>query len=183
MLAALAAVSMNAQNNMYVGGSLGFATTTYDGDTQGTAFSILPEFGVQLSDKWGVGVTVGYNWMKNNGTPDLTSDSFEFAPYVRFTPVKLGSVNVFVDGVVGFTTGNVEAAVGSVVVDNKFTNWGIGIQPGIAYNINEKFSLVAKFGNLLAFTSNKPKDGKATNTFSVLDLNGNDLSFGFYYNF
>jgi hypothetical protein len=72
----------------------------------------------------------------------------------------------------------------------KTNAWGIGVKPGVAVNLNEKLSFVAKLG-FVGFESSKPDvDGaKATNTFTI-DLSGNGsafnsngLTFGLYYNF
>ena len=46
LAAAFVAVSMSAQNNMYVGGSLGYTSTSYDGDAQQSTLKFIPEFGV-----------------------------------------------------------------------------------------------------------------------------------------
>jgi hypothetical protein len=58
------------------------------------------------------------------------------------------------------------------------------VQPGIAYSLNDKFSLVAKLGNVIGYTSSKPdvSGAKATSTFQLLNLT-NNIQFGCYYNF
>ena len=97
MVAAFAALSMNAQNDMYVGGSLGFSTTSYDGNNMGNTFKILPEVGMKLDENWGIGVVVGYSNTKRTkeatGTVDLNSNAFTIAPYVRYTAFTFGNVN------------------------------------------------------------------------------------------
>lgn len=187
MVAAFAAVSMNAQNDMYVGGSLGFSTTSYDGNNMGNTFKILPEVGMKLDENWGIGVVVGYSNTKRTkeatGTVDLNSNAFTIAPYVRYTAFTFGNVNIFADGIFQYVSGNDESAKAGSAVDNKYNTWGLAIQPGVAYNISDNFSLVAKFGSLVGYSSYKPDGGEATNTFSLLDLKTTGLSFGFYYNF
>ncbi len=91
---------------------------------------------------------------------------------------------MFVDGKFAYSQNNNETNVAGKATDNKTNAWGLYVQPGIAYNLNDNFALVAKFGNILGYSSSKPDaDGaKATNTFQVLNLT-NDISFGFYYNF
>lgn len=184
LAAALMAVTMNAQN-FYVGGSLGYSTTSYDGKTQKSTFKFLPEFGIQFNENMGVGVEIGYGSTTREATePKLTSSDFSFAPYFRYTPLHLGAVSVFADGKFSYVASNNESAKGNVAVDNKSNEWGLYVQPGIAYSLNDKFALVAKFGNILGYTSSKPDaDGaKATNTFELLNL-ANNVQFGFYYNF
>mgnify|MGYP002859309638 CR=1 FL=1 len=185
MAAALMAVSMNAQN-MYVGGSLGFTTTSYDGKTTNSTLKFIPEFGVSFNDLMGVGMEIGYSSSTKEATePKLTNSTFTFAPYFRLTPLHWGKVSVFADGKFALSMNNNEqAGPNGNAVDNKTNTFGIYVQPGFAYNLNDKFTLVSKFGNLLGYRSSKPDaDGaKATNTFSFMDLS-NNVQFGFYYNF
>ncbi len=184
MAAALMAVTMNAQN-MYVGGSLGYTTSSYDGKTQNSTFKILPEFGIQFNDKMGVGVEIGYSSRTSEATdPKLTNSTFSFAPYFRFTPIHVGAVSVFADGKFSYSASNNQTAVKGSAVDNKTNSLGLYVQPGIAYSLNDKFSLVAKFGNVLGYTTSKPdaEGAKSTNTFELLNLT-NNIQFGFYYNF
>ena len=64
----------------------------------------------------------------------------------------------------------------------KINTFGIGFKPGVAVNLNEKLSFVAHVG-FLGYENEKVKgDDKSTNSFG-LDLSGNNLSFGVYYNF
>lgn len=185
MAAALMAVSMNAQN-MYVGGSLGFTTTSYDGKTTNSTLKFIPEFGVSFNNLMGVGMEIGYSSSTKEATePKLTNSTFTFAPYFRLTPLHWGKVSVFADGKFALSMNNNEqAGPNDNAVDNKTNTFGIYVQPGFAYNLNDKFTLVSKFGNLLGYRSSKPDaDGaKATNTFSFMDLS-NNVQFGFYYNF
>ena len=86
MAAAVVALTMNAQG-MYVGGSMGFSTTSYDGSTQRTNISFVPEFGVSFNDHIGVGMEIGYSTAKdesNKAVKTTKSNTFRFAPYFRF---------------------------------------------------------------------------------------------------
>ena len=58
MIAAMmvAAVSANAQ--AYVGGGIGFQTTS-QGDNTNTVIKIMPEIGYNLSENWAVGIALG----------------------------------------------------------------------------------------------------------------------------
>jgi hypothetical protein len=187
MAAALMAVTMNAQN-MYVGGSLGYSTTSQDGTTLDTRFSLIPEFGVSFNDKMGVGVEIGYSSDKDeqsHAPNTVTESTFKFAPYFRYTALKLGNVSVFGDGQFSYATTKTETkAKNGNTNDQTVNNWGLYVKPGIAYNLNEKFALVAKFGNIIGYTSNKldVNGAKAKSTFELLNLT-NNIQFGFYYNF
>ncbi len=181
MAAAMMAVTMNAQ--MYVGGSLGFTSMTPEVGDGETSFKILPEFGVQFDENWGVGVTVGYTSNKMQGinlqsalngycNSKGSESAFIFAPYARYTALKFKSVNIFFDGGFDYVQGS----------DAKFTAFGVGIKPGVAVNLNEQLSFVTHFG-FLGYESLNPDGDNNNRSAFGLDLNGNNLTFGLYYNF
>ena len=191
MIAAMmvAAVSANAQ--VWIGGEVGFNTSTNTVKVNGVStdettnnFTIAPEIGYNLSDKWAVAVKVAFAHSGNNaqvaalvanwGINNATTNAFAINPYARYTFVKFEKVNLFVDGGVGYT--HTKAG------DAKNNQFAIGLMPGVAVNLNEKLSFVAHVG-FLGYENEKVKgDDKSTNTFGF-DLNGNALSFGVYYNF
>ena len=65
--------------------------------------------------------------------------------------------------------------------NNDFTDFNVGVRPGVAVNLNKHFSFVTKVG-FLGYNEVNPKDGKKSHSFG-LDLDGNNLTFGLYYNF
>lgn len=163
--AAFVAVSMDAQ--IYVGGSLGFNSTSYqqDGLDSETTITILPEIGYNLTDDFAVGATFGYeSW----GDDD---NAFTVAPYARYTFLKSGAVNLFVDGGLSYTSRK-----------DQYSDLSIGFKPGVAVNLTEKFSFVTHVG-FLGFTEHNPKGDDNNVTDFGLNLDGNFLTFGFYYNF
>ena len=172
-LAAVAvAATMNAQ--VYLGGGVGFQTSSYDGNSE-TYFTILPEIGYNLDENWAVGLTVGYgeSKVKEKGESEKVK-TFKIAPYARYTFVKFDKVNLFVDGTVGYQNENYAGV--------KTNTFGVGLKPGVAVNLNDKLSFVAHVG-FLGYENEKVKgDDKSTNSFG-LNLNGSNLSFGVYYNF
>ena len=181
LAAAFVAVSMNAQ--VYVGGSLGFASVSPEVGDGETTFTLLPEIGYQFSEDWAVGVQVGYASDKVMGVGyvgDLSQwvavgpseSAFIFAPYARYTALKYKCVNLFFDGGIGFVSGS----------DAKFSAMNIGIKPGVAINLNEKLSFVSHFGFVGYETVNPDGDDNNRSAFG-LGLNGNSLTFGLYYNF
>ena len=58
-IALVAMMTMTANAQVYVGGGIGFASESYDGDSE-TVWSIMPEIGYNLNEDWAVGVVVGY---------------------------------------------------------------------------------------------------------------------------
>ena len=177
MVAAFAAVSMNAQ--VYVGGSVGFVSAKMGGGDSESTYKIIPEIGYNLNDQWAVGIALGYQkGTCNFGNLDFNpgkTEVFSVNPYARYTFLKSDMVNLFVDGGLDY--------VHTDVAGDKTNSFAIGLKPGVAVNLNDKLSFVAHAG-FLGYKNEKAdhEGAKAFNTFGF-DLDGSDLSFGFYYNF
>ena len=181
-LAAVAvAATMNAQ--VYVGGELGFETTSQDG-VSNTSLTLMPEIGYNLDENWAVGISFGYGQISNENkvvdalgneaTVTVKNKRFIINPYARYTFLKLDKVNVFVDG--GLSYAHYDNA------GSKNNQFAIGVRPGVAINLNDKLSFVSHFGWLGYKNSKDDYDGaKAANTFGF-DVNSK-VSFGMYYNF
>ena len=178
LAAVCVAATMNAQ--VYVGGGLGLASTSQDGNTN-TKLKLMPEIGYNINDSWAIGVAFGYaeNEQKvkaGNLTVSAKDKVFQINPYARYTFAKFDKVNLFLDG--GLDYIHEDPAAG-----NKVNTFGLGIKPGIAVNLNDKLSFVAHAGFLGWQSEKEDVDGaKAANTFGF-DLDGSNLSFGVYYNF
>lgn len=182
-VALVAMMTMTANAQVYVGGTVGLKSMSCDG-TSATSFTINPELGYNLNDSWAIGVNVGYatnNIAYDNnggfaGKLDKNVNTFSVSPYVRYTFAKLDKVNFFADGIVSYAnTGN---------SDVKVNAFGVGIQPGVAINLNEKVSFVAKLGQIGYSSAKADVDGaKAVNQidFSLNSLAA--LNFGLYFNF
>lgn len=176
-LVAMMTMTVNAQ--VYVGGGVGFQTTSQDGNSE-TFFKLVPEIGYNLDENWAVGIAVGYGEHKTtlkSGNLKTTAKvkAFEIAPYARYTFAKFDKVNLFVDGTVDYLhTDN---------AGDKNNTFSIGLKPGVAVNLSDKLSFVAHAGFLGYQNSKDDYEGaKAANTFGF-DLDGSNLSFGVYYNF
>lgn len=176
-LVAMMTMTVNAQ--VYVGGGVGFQSTSQDGNSE-TFFKLVPEIGYNLDENWAVGIAVGYGEHKTtlkSGNLKTTAKvkAFEIAPYARYTFAKFDKVNLFVDGTVDYLhTDN---------AGDKNNTFSIGLKPGVAVNLNDKLSFVAHAGFLGYQNSKDDYEGaKAANTFGF-DLDGSNLSFGVYYNF
>lgn len=171
------AVCANAQ--VFIGGTAGVASFGGEGDDDHTTFKILPEIGYNINNNWAVGTVIGYEKgsfsMLNEhlaGAADIKA--FEIAPYARYTFVHSKYINLFIDGGIGFAAGKAG--------DDDFTAFHIGLQPGLAVNLNRHVSFVSKVG-FLGYESVNP-DGDNNNTHAFgLDVNGNNIQFGVYYNF
>lgn len=199
MVAACAALSMNAQ--MYVGGSLGlnFENKLKDNngkEATGMSFQIKPEVGYVLDENSALGIVIGFGTTNNGNTKNPFNDNnaisaddkldksvmtFEVAPYYRYNYLKFGNVNLFVDGQFDFTY---------FKQDNyKATQFGLHVIPGVAVNLNDNISFVAKMGEGLGWSSCKVDEGVPGVKYEARSKFGLDVSslaglqFGMYYNF
>lgn len=174
--AVLAMASLAATAQTYVGGSFGLYRETTDNHTE---FTIAPEIGYNLDSKWAVGIGLAYDYDYNSGRK---TNVLEVKPYVRYTYFRTENklVNLFVDGGVDFGAGKTkyEDYKSRTVVP-----FEIGIRPGVALNLTDKFSLVAHMGFLgYSGGNDAAKDAGYPETFGF-DFSSMNLTFGFYYNF
>ncbi len=171
---AAAFVTLTASAQVYVGGEVGFWRNWADGANR-TTFKIVPEVGYNLSEDWAIGTQIGYSYVYNHG--DKTN-AFIVTPYARWTFAKFDAVSLFVDGGFDFYTYKTDKGRGS---DDSKNAWGIGIKPGVKVDLTDKLSFVAHAG----FFGYRDADGDTPfgeNGFGV-DVDGNALQFGLYYNF
>lgn len=175
LVIALSAVTANAQ--WYLGGSVGVASIKNGNADAETVYKFVPDFGYTINDDWTVGVAVGYqkgacNLINGSFGQDTKTELLQINPYARYTVVKSKLVNVFLDGTVG---------LGSY--KDVGTEFQLGLKPGLAVNLNNKLSFVAHIG-FVGFDSFSPKADGVDNSNKIgVDLNGNNLLFGLYYNF
>ena len=176
--AAFVAVTMSAQ--IYVGGSVAvnsFSSQKFAGDRSETAFKFMPEVGYNLNEEWAIGCALGYESDKfnmiNDPSGNFASESaFSINPYARYTYLKAGKVNLFVDGGVEFTSAS----------KADWTRLAFGVKPGLAVNLTDQISFVSHLG-FIGFDQINP-DGDDNNTTKVgVDLSGANLTFGLYFNF
>jgi len=197
LAAVCVAATMNAQ--MYIGGGINFVNSTNKtnpaAESTRTAFAIAPEFGYKLDDKLGVGIVLGFGTGKNkienttvnpNVSTETKSTTFSVKPYLRYQALTAGNFNVFVDGGLGFSTtssDNMKAAM----------DFALFVTPGIAYNVNEKWSIVAKLDDMFTFGYHKDAVADVAGApdapssisagLSTGGFNLGSLTFGVYYNF
>lgn len=173
--AALIAVSANAQ--VYLGGNFGIASSKLAGGESVTTYAVLPELGYNVNRDWAVGTTVGFGKGDPVSIEDNSRNYITVSPYARYTFFHSKMVNVFVDGGFGYTHyNNAGTAAPSI------NEWNVGVKPGVALNLNPKFCFVAHAG-FLGWKSQK-YDGadKSSNAWGA-NLDGNNVTLGFYYNF
>ena len=180
-LVAVASLSANAQ--VWLGGSLGFnydkQSVKHGGSSSNTTFSIAPEIGYSLNDKWDLALALNESLISVKDGD--TMNSFTINPYARYTYYTTGKVGFFVD--LGFSVGTTNLAYDAGVLfksDDNTTTWGIGFRPGVKYAASDKVTFVASLGGL-GFQQSKLGDYKDTNV--GFNVDGNALKFGVYYAF
>ena len=176
---AVAFVSLAANAQVYVGGSVGIASSKTDGSDAVTTYQFLPEIGYNVNEDWAIGTTIG--WGKGDPVQyeGESRNYFKIAPYARYTFVHSKYVNAFVDGGFGYTHYNHAHAAASPSINQ----WEAGLRPGLAVNLSPKVSFVTHIG-FVGWKSAKfdVSGAKAENVWGA-SLNGNDITFGVYYNF
>ena len=209
LAAVCVAATMNAQ--MYIGGTIGYGKTvskTATIETTRNLFTFAPEWGMAIDDKLGVGVEFAYTtgsvedkWIGDGADPmkrtKPSSTTVALRPYLRYQAFQVGKLNVFVDGGVNFAISK-DKEVGfdgnGNIYDNKAgMDLGLFVQPGIAYNVTDKWSIVAKLENMFTIGYGKgqvadlPNTPDAPTSFSAGLTTGGftsgSLRFGVYYNF
>lgn len=168
-IVAVCALSANAQK--WVGGSVGFNVTDYEGaaETQ-MNFTLAPEIGYSLNENWDIAAALKFGMVNNRGgVKDSNATEFAIQPYARYTFAETGIAKFFVDGYVGFGSykpKNVDAT----------TTFTIGVRPGVKVALSDDVCLVSTLGNL---GYKNIKDTRSEFGFNV----DNMINFGIYFNF
>lgn len=168
----VAVVGMTASAQVYLGGEVGFWRNT---DENKTTFAVAPEVGYNLSDKWALGLKIGYMYQYTG----IKDNAVQVAPYARWTAVNFGNVSIFIDGGFGFSTHKYS---GDGVDSDSYNAWYVGLRPGVDVKLSKNIDFVAHCG----FLGYRDKDENSYNYgdqgFGV-GVSGDDLSFGIYYTF
>lgn len=174
LMAVIAIMTLGASaQSWYAGGQVTFGRTTESASgVKSTQVTVLPELGYNVTDNFALGAILGASYRKSGGGEKTV---FKVNPYARYTYFSSERVDLFVDGGVDFGIGR---AHGHTAVE-----YGIGFRPGVALNLSEKFSLVAHVGFLGYQGGNRPAKNNGAPENWGLDLNSNNLMFGFYYHF
>ena len=201
MMAVMAVAALSANAQVWVGGEVGFNTTKntvkiagVSSDKTTNNFVLAPEVGYNLNEKWAVAIKLGFGHSDNNaeitelindnydlGLKSTATNAFSINPYARYTFVKAGNFSVFADGGVGYTSIHVN---GTSDYLNNINQFRVGINPGVAYAISPKVSLVAHVGDLSyqnTWCKAKNVDVKVSQGKFNIGL-WNSISFGAYVN-
>ncbi|MDR2292131.1 MAG: hypothetical protein LBE11_01485 [Prevotellaceae bacterium] len=157
----------NAQDyKWFIGGKASFWTGK-DGGTKKTIFSVAPEIGYRFSDNFALATNFEYRHLteKNNGNTAKLKE-IVVGPYLRYTFLKSGIVNVFVDGCATFGLSGLKG-------------FETGLRPGIAIDLTKRLSVVANLG-FVGYNNGKGVGRSSFGKGFGIDLSGYQSSIGFY---
>lgn len=131
----MAALSSYAQE-MYLGGGI---SLWRDCDADVTSFSISPDFGYNLNERWAVGGEVVFSHEGTHydvGDEKVSShiNSFAIAPYARYSFYENKIVRLFIDMGMGFSTSKPKHG-------DSVNGFEIGLKPGLAIKMIASASL------------------------------------------
>ena len=128
-------VAVCASAQVYIGGGVGFANTSYDHDSK-FSWKIAPEIGFQLDKKWDAGISLGYSGVEDK------EKVFEVAPYVRYTACSAKIVDFFIEGTIGYEHHDLQHS------SSDYDVWEVGLKPGLKVNLSNHVAFVTKIGSL-----------------------------------
>ena len=168
LIIAVMMVSLAAQaQEWYLGGGVSLWRNT---DIDKTSFSISPDLGCVLNEKWAIGAEFSYAY--KGMEEDLSMNSLAIAPYARYTYFENKLIHLFVDMGFGFSTSKVKHAE----AENGFE---VGVKPGLAVRLDHHFSFVTKVG----FLGYRDDYHHSTMNGFGVDLKGEHISIGIEYEF
>ena len=147
--------------NWYAGGTLGFFDTNATGSNKAT-FIVSPEAGYWFTNNVALGVALDMEFYSHY-------TGISISPYLRYAYLTMGKVQLFVDG-------------GGTIPAGDAKNWKVGLEPGIAFNINERITVLSHLGFLgyRKFNERNIKGDKIHQTGLSIT---NQLSLSLFYNF
>lgn len=180
----LASMTVSAQ--VWVGGSLGFASRSYDlgnspvkvkSEANEIGINFSPTIGYTINEKMDAGIELTFNNVSNlGGVKDSIATSFGASPFVRFNFFQSGKISFLAQASIDFYNNTSKYVVGNENFEEKNTSLGAYVSPLIKYQVTDHIALVAKFAKL-GLTKIKDKS-----TSIQLDVDS-ELNFGIYYAF
>ena len=158
-IAFMAVATLTANAQVFIGGEIGYtntkstaettvANTTVSTDGTVNEFAFKPEIGYNFNEDWAIAAKLGYAHASGDGVSN--SNTWSINPYVRYTFVHAGNFSVFCDGGIAYSSKHFNGTTDYRTNTNTFS---IGVNPGIAYKLSDKVSILAHFGDLSYSTS------------------------------
>ena len=165
------ALQSNAQEKgqFWVGGSFGFSSTDREDVVKTNEYSVYPEFGYAFSNRWGVGLRLGYHQTKDKYDETYYGqlnkrESFSVSPFARYTCFTWKAFSVFVDGGLSYSRENTDNRETDYYLESKSNYYGLFLQPGFALRLSNCISLT---GHLDFFNAGyRETDYDTGNTYS-----------------
>ena len=205
LIALLALITtLNAQTqkgDLYLGGNFGYFYSS-DGNAESKSNSLIigPSIDYYVKDNLACGFRISYSGYSTTYTQNYSgtevdlknsSNLINFSPYIRLHGKLSDKVSCY--GEAGLNFGFGKNTEESYDIQNNSTLksktgrmlYGIGISPGIWWNIKPKLALTFQYGSLYYYSSkytpeNDAEDSYKTSTFNF-SLNGNSLGIGLHY--
>lgn len=180
-------------NNWYVGGIIGFSSTSsdYNDNWKSTSWAFGPEVGVGIGENWSVGLVLGMSGSNTKDDLGDISSQFMLMPdiYGRRWWTLADRLKLFTGLDVTFGTGSmtnyVTSQQGVTEVTTDVSSFGVNLNSGIAYSLADRWTLLFKLAGV-GFDSSTSGDN-TDNTFWLLGdgnvTNGNFLFVGIYWTF
>ena len=180
---AFVAAAFFAQAQLFVGGSAGFTNTKdplHSNAEKITTISVLPTVGFMFSDNMGVGVDFGMNYTKEKAAGDKKTTEYVVCPYFRYVFAEVDNFKFYGDLKADLKFGKVKEDGAD---DVKTSTFGVGVVPGMSYNLTDNISMVASL-NILRLGYTQTKEGDAKQKEFGFGVNENTpLNIGFVYTF
>lgn len=157
ILAAFAAMSIQANAQIFAGGSISLQNQggkdklgkTISDDPTATTFSIAPNVGYILSDDLIVGARLSFSHSKENdnmSTPTIEKETqISFAPYARYKVAELAQFKLWGEAYMGLSrqTGKTSSS-GLSVEDDPTAIFSLNFLPVVTYDLGEHFILESR---------------------------------------
>ena len=181
----VAVFTLTANAQFYVGGETGLWRNA---DKNNTDFTLKPEVGYELNEKWDLGLGIGYTHNyngKKKHTGYVKVNTFELNPYARWTFAKMGAVHLFLE--MGFGLETYKAKVGDDDLEVKGdaqTAWSIGVKPGLSVDLAKNLQFITHLGFLGYRDSDDDfyEDSHSSDGFGF-GVSSEDLTIGLIYKF
>jgi len=144
----------------------GGRTTLWAGEDRTTVI-IAPEIGYNLNKNFTIAASLGFHSYSYDNIPDVSG--FVFNPYIRYNAFKKGVLFGFVDG-------GAELGIGD------FEGVQIGLKPGIAVAITNRFVVALQYG-FIGYSDGKGVITGMRNKGRGIDLSGYQSGLAFFYCF
>lgn len=184
-------VASNAQ--FFIGGGFGLngegGSYKNGGEKEKTpgevSFYFAPQVGYMLSDDFGIGAYLSLNFEKENNHADPAtirkSSSFGFAPFARYYAFRFKKFSFYGEAQALIALGSSKSEYDGEVSDGpKTTELGFHVTPGIAFDISNRFQLMARInafglGMYHQISKNDETDVTATTTDFGFDVSMNSI--------